>query len=338
MHVGDPMGVDERSDPPTEEIKTIFDGLAIRSTLVKRKKPNELHNFSIDLPVMISHETLIKMAESGTVLHLNSDQIGYFVFQMYPNFLGLFRDELCEVPSNDPQNPGSTKVKRKSFRLYYGNELVIVWSCVSFKASTCNAKGGLVLGTAGDSLDNVNSKFMMSLPPSLENQLDFGTDHVALVNMSVYFSFISQYGLWKEEELTGKLPRTRIQMRFGEDSIDAESVTLKVKRDENADYLECPFVICDGQFRNIAGNRFFMVPGLADGTADLILGTFLMSLFGSRLSFVKDRFVLTSMLDGKNEKTVEFDNETIQVDLSWYLSDNVIFQTYNVGHDIYQPA
>ena len=284
MHVGDPMGVDERSDPPTEEIKTIFDGLAIRSTLVKRKKPNELHNFSIDLPVMISHETLIKMAESGTVLHLNSDQIGYFVFQMYPNFLGLFRDELCEVPSNDPQNPGSTKVKRKSFRLYYGNELVIVWSCVSFKASTCNAKGGLVLGTAGDSLDNVNSKFMMSLPPSLENQLDFGTDHVALVNMSVYFSFISQYGLWKEEELTGKLPRTRIQMRFGEDSIDAESVTLKVKRDENADYLECPFVICDGQFRNIAGNRFFMVPGLADGTADLILGNFLMSLFGSRLS------------------------------------------------------
>ena len=338
MHVGDPMGVDERSDPPTEEIKTIFDGLAIRSTLVKRKKPNELHNFSIDLPVMISHETLIKMAESGTVLHLNSDQIGYFVFQMYPNFLGLFRDELCEVPSNDPQNPGSTKVKRKSFRLYYGNELVIVWSCVSFKASTCNAKGGLVLGTAGDSLDNVNSKFMMSLPPSLENQLDFGTDHVALVNMSVYFSFISQYGLWKEEELTGKLPRTRIQMRFGEDSIDAESVTLKVKRDENADYLECPFVICDGQFRNIAGNRFFMVPGLADGTADLILGTFLMSLFGSRLSFVKDRFVLTSMLDGKNEKTVEFDNETIQVDLSWYLTDNVVFQTYNVGHDIYQPA
>ena len=331
MHIGDPTGVDGCSDPPVEEIKTIFDGLAIRSTLVKRKKPNELHNYSIDLPVMIPHETLLKMAELGTVLHLNSDQIGYFIFQMYPNFLGLFRDELCEVPSNDPQNPGSTKVKRKSFRLYYGNELVIVWSCASFKASTCNAKGGLVLGTAGDSLDNVNSRFIMSMPPSLEGQLAFGTDHVGVVNMRVYSSFISQYGLWKEEQLTGKLPRTSIQMRFGEDAIDAESVTLEVKRDENADYLKCPFVICDGQFRNAAGNRFFMVPGIADGTADLILGTFLMSLFGSRLSYVKGRFVLTSMLDGKNEKTIEFDNETIQVDLSWYLSDEVVFQTYNAG-------
>ena len=56
-----------------------------------------------------------------------------------------------------------------------------------------------------------------------------------------------------------------------------------------------------------------------------------MSLFGSRLSYVKGGFVLNSMLDGKNEKIIEFDNETIQVDLSWYLSDEVIFQTYNAG-------
>lgn len=339
MHTGDPLGIEGCNDSPAEEIKTNFDnGHAIRSTLVKRKKPDELYDASIDLPIMISHEVLIKMAETGAVLHLNSDKIGYFIFQMYPNFLGLFRDEIWEIQSNDPRNSGSTRVKRKSFRLYYENELVVVWSCVSFKSSTCNAKGGLILGTAGDALDNVNSRFIMSLPPSLKDQVEFGADHVGVVNMSVYFSFISKYALWKEEKLTGKLPRTSIQMRFGKDAIDAEFVKLRVKRDIDAEYLECPFVICDGQFKNISGNRFFMVPGLVDGTADVILGTFLMSLFGSRLHYLKERFVLTSMLDGKNEKAVEFDLETIQVDLSWCVTDNVLFQSYNTEYDFSYSA
>ena len=47
-------------------------------------------------------------------------------------------------------------------------------------------------------------------------------------DLRVYFSFISEYGLWKEERLTGELPRTSIQMRFGEGAIEAEFVTLKV--------------------------------------------------------------------------------------------------------------
>jgi hypothetical protein len=288
--------------------------------------PDRVEDARVDLPIMIPHELLIKMADSKLVLILSTNGIGYFVFEQYPKFYGMFRDESYEIQSNDPNNPVWSKVKRKSFRLYYDGELIVVWSCAGFKKSLCKVRGGVLLGVESDPLDLTNSKFYMNRPLNPKGRPE--DEHEAVVNLGLEISFISEYALFKEERsLQMIFPRRGIKLRFNELEASAQLVKLSVRRDGDAVPRECSFVVSNGEFRTDSG-KCFSIHGLESGSADLIMGRQLMSLYGS-LMFLRDgRFFLVSMPDGIRERVIGLDVEVTTLDMGLYANDEIVFQSH----------
>ena len=317
--------VRDQGDATTHEASPI-NNFALRFTLVMKGPPDRAEDARVDLPIMIPHELLIKMADSKLVLILSTNGIGYFVFEQYPKFYGLFRDESYEIQSNDPNNPGWSKVKRKSFRLYYDGELIVVWSCAGFKKSLCKVRGGVLLGVESDPLDLTNSKFYMNRPLNPKGRLE--DEHEAVVNLGLEMSFISEYALFKEERsLQMIFPRTGIKLHVNELEASAQLVKLSVRRDGDAVPRECSFVVSNGEFRTDSG-KYFSLHGLESGSADLIMGRQLMSLYGS-IMFLRDgRFFLVSMPDGIRERVIGLDVEVTTLDMGLYANDEIVFQSH----------
>ena len=302
-----------------EVSQPFFQDQAVRLVLTKCWPSGEVKEADVDFPLIVSHNLLKKLARKGIVLNLATEYVAYFAFETKPGFMGLFR---TEIETQQSELNGT----RTNLRLFYGNELVVVWSCARFKYSSCNLRGGLILGIEGDKLDASDNRFFLSEPQDPENPVEVGPKHDILVKLDTDMSFINEIGLLKEEGISGiTFPRFDFYMS----GIDAKMVYLKVKRSEGLRPTRCPFIISNGVFKARRGMRFFYLEGLSDGMVDVILGKEVMSLLGTMVTLQENYVIFRSKRDSRMERTVYFGLKPASMDLGVRASDNVLFHMHD---------
>ena len=306
----------------------LFEDQAVRLVLTKCWPPESAKETNIDFPLMVSHELLKTLATKGVVLNLATRYMGYFVFETMPGFLGVFRDEFVRIREEELSETGE---QRTIFRLYYGSELVVIWSCAGFKNVACNLRGGLMLGIEGDRIEATGCRFFLSEPPEGTPSIDVGPRHDILINFGTDMSFINEMALKKEEELLG---RKLMRLDFDLSGIDTEMVYLKVQKDRDSKPTGCPFIVSNGEFKTRKGMKFLYLEKLSDYMVDVVLGNQVMSLLGSAVTLQRDRVVFKSKRDNYTENTVVFMLKPLNLDLGIRASDRVIFHKYDPNLDL----
>lgn len=300
----------------------LFGNIEPRFLLMKRCFSNVELETRVDLPLMISHEELVRMAQSKAILHLATKNEGYFSFENSSGFVGLIRTDNFETHNSQIHEDRRLLVRRKSFRLYYDENLILIWSCLGFKKNSCKVAHGLVLGTVSDPLDKTDNQFSFGDP--LDSSIDEGTNtkHEMLVHLGIDESLISEYALWREEQRFGI---KFMKHEFVSHGTNSQTVLLRVQRSETSTPKVCPFIISEGSFRTVSDDQLVLVEGLADRFLDVVFGRNVTKFFGSFLKFHNGIATITSIPDGVNERRLDLGLVPFDVDTGIYVSDKVLF-------------
>ena len=300
----------------------LFGNIEQRFLIMKRCFSNVELETRVDLPLMISHEDLIRMAQSKAVLHLAINNQGYFSFENSSGFVALVRTDDFETHYSQIHEDRKLLVRRKSFRLYYDENLILIWSCLGFQKNTCKTASGLILGAVADPLDKTDNQFSFSDP--LDSSIENGNNikHEMLVHLGIDESLISEYALYREEQ---RFDVKFMRHEFVSHGSNSQTVMLRVQRSETSTPKVCPFIISGGSFRTVSEDQLMFVKGLSDRFLDVVFGRNVTKFFGSFLKFHNGIATITSIPDGVNERRLDLGLVPFDVDTGIYVSDKVLF-------------